>query len=216
MLVWLALLLALLLIVWLLLWTPRALPGIAPKPTLLLGHRGVRLGPEHKLPENSLAAFRAALDAGLDGVETDLQRSRDGQIVLYHDYTLPDGRAVGTLTCEDLQKADPHIPTLEDLFVLARAYPGTLLNLELKTRGWRTGGLERAAAEAVRHSGLEATRVLVSSFNPLSLRAAPPLRARASRRAARQPGRSPLAPHGPRRSRFFHARPTPRRAAPAL
>ena len=142
--------------------------GIAPKPTLLLGHRGVRLGPEDNLPENSLQAFQAALDAGLDGVETDLQRSRDGQTVLYHDYTLPDGRAVGALTYKELQQADPHIPTLEALFILARDYPGTLLNLELKTRGWRTGGLERAAAAAVRASGLGG-RVLVSSFNPLSL-----------------------------------------------
>lgn len=160
--------LGLLLVVWPLLWKPRAVPGIAPKPTLLLGHRGVRLKPEAKLPENSVAAFRAALNAGLDGVETDLQRTRDGQIVLHHDYQLPDGRAVGTLTWSELQQADPHIPTLEDLFVLARGYPGTLLNLELKTRSWRTGGLERAAAAAIRASGL-GNRVLVSSFNPLSL-----------------------------------------------
>lgn len=158
----------LLLVVWLLLWKPRALLGVSPKKALLLGHRGVRLRPEDKLPENSLEAFQAALDAGLDGVETDLQRSRDGQIVLYHDYTLPDGRAVGTLTYEELQQANPNVTTLGSLFGLARGYPGTLLNLELKTRGWRTGGLERAAAAAVRRSGLEG-RVLVSSFNPLSL-----------------------------------------------
>ncbi len=160
MLIWLTLLL----IVWPLLWKPRALPGLEPKTTLLLGHRGVRGSP----PENSLAAFRAALDAGLDGVETDLQCSRDGEIILYHDFTLPDGRTVGALTRRELEAADLNIPTLEALFVLARGYPGTLLNLELKTHGWRTGGLERAAASAVRASGL-AGRVLVSSFNPASL-----------------------------------------------
>lgn len=150
-------------VMWLLLWEPRALPGVPPKPTLLLGHRGVR----GSLPENSLPAFRAALET-LDGLETDLQRSTDGHIVLCHDFTLPDGRAVTSLTCAELRAADPNIPTLEALFVLARSFPGALLNLELKTRGWRTGGLERAAARAVRDSGLEG-RVLVSSFNPLSL-----------------------------------------------
>ena len=152
---------------WPLLWEPRPLPGVPPKPTLLLGHRGVRAKPEDDLPENSLAAFRAALET-LDGLETDLHRSRDGHIVLYHDFTLPDGRVVTSLSCAELQKADPNIPTLEALFVLARGFPGALLNLELKTHGWRTNGLERAAARAIQTSGLEG-RVLVSSFNPLSL-----------------------------------------------
>lgn len=153
---------------WLLIWKPRTVLGTVPEKVLLLGHRGVRLAAEDRLPENSVAAFRAAFDAGLDGIETDLQRTLDGHIVLYHDYALPDGRGVASLTCAELKVADPDIATLEDLFVLAGSYPGTLLNLELKTRGWRTGGLERAAAAAVRTSGL-AGRVLVSSFNPLSL-----------------------------------------------
>lgn len=153
----------LLLLTWPLLWAPRALPGVPPKRTLLLGHRGVR----GSLPENTLAAFRRALDE-LDGLETDLQRSADGVLVLYHDFTLPDGRALATLRCTELHEADADIPTLEALFVLARGYPHALLNLELKTHGWRTGGLERAAARAICDSGLSA-RVLVSSFNPLSL-----------------------------------------------
>lgn len=152
---------------WPLLWQPRPLPGVPPKPTLLLGHRGVRAKPEDNLPENSLAAFRAALET-LDGLETDLHRSRDGHIVLYHDFTLPDGRVVTSLSCRELGDADPNIPTLEALFVLARGFPGALLNLELKTRGWHTNGLERAAARAIQISGLEG-RILVSSFNPLSL-----------------------------------------------
>ena len=160
MLVWIFLLVTL----WLMLWEPRRLPDVPPKPTLLLGHRGVR----GSLPENSMPAFEAALEAGLDGLETDVQRSRDGELVLYHDFTLPDGRLLTTLTYAEIQKTDPNVPTLEDLFTLVRCYPGTLLNLELKTRGWRTGGLERAAAHALETSGFEG-RILVSSFSPLSL-----------------------------------------------
>lgn len=149
---------------WALSWRPRALPGVASKPTLLLGHRGVR----GSLPENTLSAFRAALDAGLDGLETDLQRSADGEIVLYHDFVLPDGRPLRNLTLSQLREAKENIPTLEELFALAQDYPQTLLNLELKTASWQTDGLERAAVVAIRHSGLSG-RVLVSSFNPLSL-----------------------------------------------
>ncbi len=155
---------ALLVLVWLLLWAPRRLPHVRPKPTLLLGHRGVR----GSLPENTLAAFRAALDAGLDGLETDLQCSSDGIIVLVHDFALPDGRAVGSLSLASLREAQPDLPTLKELFELAREHPNTLVNLELKTAHWRTQGLERAAAKAIRLSGLEG-RVLVSSFSPLSL-----------------------------------------------
>ncbi len=154
----------LLLTLWVLLWEPRRLPDVPPKPTLLLGHRGVR----GSLPENSMPAFEAALDAGLDGVETDVQRTRDGELVLHHDFALPGGRLLTTLTYAEIQKIDPNVPILEDLFTLFRGFPGTLLNLELKARGWRTGGLERAVAHALGCSGLEG-RVLVSSFSPLSL-----------------------------------------------
>ena len=154
--------------VWPLLWQPRRLPDLTPKKTLLLGHRGVR-GPLPENPlENTLPAFKAALDAGLDGVETDVQRTRDGSLILFHDFALPDGRRVVSLTQAELKMAVPDLATLEELFLLARGFPGTLLNLELKTAGWRTGGLERAAAAAIRASGMDG-RVLVSSFNPLSL-----------------------------------------------
>ncbi len=160
MVVWVLLLLAL----WLLLWEPRRLPDVTPKKTLLLGHRGVR----GSLPENSMPAFEAAFGAGLDGLETDVQRTRDGELVLYHDFFLPDGRRLTRLSYAELRRADPNIPTLEDLSTLVRCHPGKLLNLELKTAGWRTSGLERAVAKALETCGAEG-RVLVSSFNPVSL-----------------------------------------------
>jgi glycerophosphoryl diester phosphodiesterase len=163
-LVWFGLSLALLLVLWGVSWRPRTLPGIPPKPTLLLGHRGVR----GSLPENTLPAFRAALDASLDGLETDLQRSADAQIVLYHDFTLPDGRALENLTLNALREANSDMPTLEELFALAEAYPRTLLNLELKTVTFGTRGLERETAAAIRRSRLT-DRILVSSFNPSAL-----------------------------------------------
>ena len=157
--------LLLLLILWrYALWWPRALPGVTRSRPLLIGHRGVR----GARPENSLAAFRMALDAGLDGVECDVQRSCDGALVLYHDFELPDGRLLTALTLQELERADPNLPRLERLLELAKDYPGTLLNLEIKTNGLRTQGLEQTLVKLVKRHGLE-SRVLVSSFNPVSI-----------------------------------------------
>lgn len=54
--------------------------NVAAKP-LVLGHRGA----PDVAPENTLAAFRAGLDAGVDGFELDVQLSRDGKLVVIHD-----------------------------------------------------------------------------------------------------------------------------------
>ena len=156
--------LASLLALWALLWKPRPLPGVEAKSPRLIGHRGVR----GRLPENSLAAFRAAFEAGLDGVEFDVQRSRDGALFLHHDSELSGGRVARTLTLAELQAFDSNIPTLDDLFALSRCYPGKLLNLEIKTQTLRSDGVERAVVQAVIASRLEG-RVLISSFNPLAL-----------------------------------------------
>lgn len=143
-------------------WRPR--PGPVGRKPLLIGHRGVR----GSLPENSLRAFRAALEAGLDGIEFDVQRSKDGVLLVYHDFKLPSGAAVSALEFKTLQALDENIPSLEALFELAKGYPDTLLNLEMKVKGWRSRGLEREVAWLVCASGL-AKRVLISSFSPLAL-----------------------------------------------
>jgi len=58
----------------------------------IIGHRGTPTCPRH--PENTLPAIRAALAAGADGVEIDVQATRDGVLVLAHDPDL--GRVLGT------------------------------------------------------------------------------------------------------------------------
>lgn len=49
-----------------------------------IGHRGFKAA----APENTMAAFKAATETGVDAVETDLHLTRDGVIVLCHDETL--------------------------------------------------------------------------------------------------------------------------------
>jgi glycerophosphoryl diester phosphodiesterase len=50
----------------------------------IIAHRGA----SHAYPENSLAAFREAVDSGADSLEVDLRRSADGVIYCFHDYHL--------------------------------------------------------------------------------------------------------------------------------
>jgi glycerophosphoryl diester phosphodiesterase len=153
-----------LLIVWRwLLWQPRGLAGVTRQFPLVLGHRGVR----GARPENTLEAFALAFESGLDGIECDVQRSRDGQLVLFHDFTLHD-KQLTKLTYIHLKSIDSKIPKLQELFELAKAYPGTLLNVELKIETLRSDGLERDTLALIKQWGL-ADRVLISSFNPLSL-----------------------------------------------
>lgn len=146
------------------LWRPRALAGLEPRVLRLLGHRGVR----GTLAENTLPAFRAAFEAGLDGVEFDVQGSRDGALVLYHNFELDDGRDLSQLSLQELREVNADMPSLGQLFTLAGDYPGTLLNLEIKSKGVWNGGLELHIARCIRDFGLGG-RVLVSSFNPFSL-----------------------------------------------
>ena len=51
---------------------------------ILSGHRGERT----VVPENTMAAFRYALECGVDMIETDFHLSGDGHLVLIHDHTL--------------------------------------------------------------------------------------------------------------------------------
>src|ERR1044071_4382596 len=73
---------------------------------LVIAHRGASA----HAPENTLAAFRRALEVGADGVEFDVRLSRDGVPAVIHDSTLErtGGRAdkVSKLTALELQDVD--------------------------------------------------------------------------------------------------------------
>lgn len=99
-------------------------------------HRGLH-GSE--APENSLAAFAAAMALGL-GIECDLRKSLDGRAVVFHDEALDRltgatgpvaRRSVGELTALRLAGTQEHIPTLRDLLALVAGKAPLLL--ELKT-----------------------------------------------------------------------------------
>jgi glycerophosphoryl diester phosphodiesterase len=144
----------------------------------VIAHRGA----SRDCPENTLAAFDEALRQGADGIELDVQLSRDGVPVVHHDRTLARAgggrRRVAQLDVAELASLDPgsrverrfrgeRLPTLEA--VLDRFGGRTLLLIEIKTREGRGGGarherLARAVARLVRERKLE-RHTLALSFD---------------------------------------------------
>jgi glycerophosphoryl diester phosphodiesterase len=132
---------------------------------LVLGHRGYSA----KYPENTLLAFKKAIEAGADGVELDVWLTKDGEVVVIHDETV-DRVSNGTgkvkeMTLDELKALDfgngEKIPTLEEVF---EALPGdVVINIEIKD----IDAVEKTA-KIISENNLE--RVLVSSFNIDALR----------------------------------------------
>lgn len=148
-------------------WRPRPLPGVQRPRPWLLAHRGI-VDAETSAFENTRPALEAALDR-LDGLETDVQRTRDGDLVLVHDLVL-GSLVVRKAETAVLRDRIPGLTTLDTLFDLAERFPGRILNLEVKSSGrpWRSWALERAVVRAIFARGM-ASRVLVSSFDPIAL-----------------------------------------------
>ncbi|KAI1819458.1 PLC-like phosphodiesterase [Xylaria intraflava] len=82
-------------------WAGHRDTGPSPQ---IIGHRGYNAA----YPENTMAAFRGAIEAGADALETDLHLSKDGVVVLSHDATLKrcfgHPRKVAECTWDELSK----------------------------------------------------------------------------------------------------------------
>ena len=125
---------------------------------LVIGHRGMA-----GFPESSVAAFRAAIDAGADAVEVDVRRTRDGSLVVHHDERLPSGRRVRDCTLADVRAELDAIPCLSDVAELA-AGAGVGLQLDPKDVGGEVAAVD-AALEL-----LEQDRVIVTTSEDSSIR----------------------------------------------
>lgn len=144
---------------------PGTLPLWQRRPTLL-GHRGA---PTHAR-ENTIASFQVALHAGLDGIETDVQRTADGVLVLHHDAALDDGTRIADVGAAALRRRAPQVPGLDELLPLLSKFPQAVANLELKTAAPSDDARpEELAAALGRWPADVRRRVWVSSFDPLAL-----------------------------------------------
>ena len=90
--------------------------------TLVIAHRGA----SQAEPENTIAAFRRAVEMGADGIELDVRRTVDNQLVIHHDPRLADGRVVGQTRLAELPPEVATLPAALD------ACDGAFVNIEIK------------------------------------------------------------------------------------
>ncbi len=141
---------------------------------LILSHRGVSA----VYPENTMLSFRKALEYGMDGIELDVQFSKDKELVVIHDETLDrttDGKGyVKDKTLEELKKLDAgsfksseykgeKIPTLDEVLELFKGKE-KVINIELKTGQFAYDGIEEKVIESIKKYNLE-KYVYITSFN---------------------------------------------------
>lgn len=144
----------------------------------VIAHRGA----SYVAPENTLTAFYAAREIGADGFETDVQLTKDGKMVIHHNYTIDansDGSGrISEMTLEELKKFDfgswkgkefagERIVTLEECLEVAKAFK--VVNVELKAPMDRSIPYVELVAKAIKDAGLT-DRIIVSAFDHTLLR----------------------------------------------
>lgn len=152
---------------------------LQPRPApLVLAHRGASA----HAPENTLAAFILAADQHADGIELDAKLTRDGEIVVMHDaavdrttdghgrvsdHTVAEIKSLDAGSNFGTQYATEHVPLLKEVFdAVAQRL---IINIELTNYTSRQDGLELKVIDLIKQYNL-IDRVMVSSFNPFSLR----------------------------------------------
>jgi glycerophosphoryl diester phosphodiesterase len=131
----------------------------------VIAHRGIR----DRYPENSLLAFEAALDAGVDGIELDVHGTADGIVVVHHDAALSPaadspiaGRAILSLSMSELDDFElapgVALPTLEE--VLQAVGARAALYIEIKARD-----IEAQVAAVIESASAAKPRCAVHSFD---------------------------------------------------
>lgn len=144
----------------------------------VFAHRGY----SGKYPENTMLSFKKAAEVGCDGIELDVQLTKDGTVVIIHDETIDrttdgSGRVVD-YTYEELSKFDAGkicggrygfepIPTFETYCQWA-AGQDLVTNIEIKSGVYYYEELEEKTLALVKKYGLE-DRVIYSSFNHMSM-----------------------------------------------
>jgi glycerophosphoryl diester phosphodiesterase len=141
--------------------------------TLVWAHRGA----SGYAPENSLRAFELAAEQGADGVELDVQLTKDVVMVVTHDEKInrvSDREGfVKDYTFEELREMNFNagkkkfgkvlIPTLEEVYKLLKP-SGLTINVEIKSGVFFYEGIEEKCLALTKEYGME-DRVLYSSFN---------------------------------------------------
>jgi glycerophosphoryl diester phosphodiesterase len=135
-------------------------------------------------PENTLEAFRLAVEAGASGLELDVHVTRDGEVVVIHDATVDrttDGSgAVAAMTLEEIRRLDAgysfssdggrtfpyrgrglRVPTLAEVYA---DFPYARVNADIKEE---SPGAEEAVLRVIRGAGAEGRTLIASTDHPV-------------------------------------------------
>lgn len=129
---------------------------------LVIAHRGASAYAQ----ENTLDAFTLAFKLGSAWLETDVQRTADGVLILFHDYALPNNKKIKDLTYKELAKNN--VPKLADLLKITPR--NFTLNLEIKNDGNIYPNIEKEILEEISFvKNISKKQILISSFAAESL-----------------------------------------------
>lgn len=144
---------------------------------LVLAHRGAN----KVAPQNTLPAFKQAIQFNADGIETDVHLCKDGEIVICHNYTVDatsNGKgSIDEMTFAELRELDfgsyfskdfngVTLPTLAELLTLVKNM--NLINIEIKPPK-KDNDLVKRVIEEIYKFGIEKNSI-ISCFEPECIR----------------------------------------------
>ena len=159
-------------------WEPINLDKVLKNKFIIYGHRGV----PSIAPENTLYSFQKAFDLKVNGIELDIQITKDKVLAVHHDNHLKrltgSSKLIANLNYDELKKIDARgsdcqnipfqkIPTLDH--VLQILPKDLIINIEVKSNSIISEGMEESVIESIIKFDI-IDRAIVSSFNPIVLR----------------------------------------------
>ena len=139
----------------------------------IIAHRGAT----YLAPENTLTAFQNAMDLGADGVEMDVQQTKDKGLIIHHDYLIDIGTeisakiydlTIGELEAIDLKKwngvdiTTEKLATLDEALTFCQQLEGCTVQLEMKAPIRSDPEFVPRIVDSIRASGLSDRLLLVS------------------------------------------------------
>lgn len=142
----------------------------------VISHRGANI----YAPQNTLPAFEKSVEIGVDGLETDVHLSRDGKLVICHNYTIDEtsnGKGkISDMTLGELKSydfgsyfspkyKDTKIPSVDEFLSFVETADISVLNIELKSPEQKGTAIVKETIKAVKEHGLF-DKLIISSFDP--------------------------------------------------
>jgi len=142
------------------------------------GHRGA----SGYYPENTMIAFEKAVELGANGIETDVQMTKDGVLVLIHDesverttnglgyvkdYSYNELKKLNSSSYMKNYSGKTYIPTVDEFLLFAKTHD-LYINFEFKNSIFPYNKMENKLIDAILRSGID-DKVILSSFNHYSL-----------------------------------------------